>query len=364
MPAAVELFSLLEIQSAHLRTLRRYSRRRAAACAHGDQPSAYSRRDDRSAHPRIPHRRERLRGARRATSRKVAASRGISRCAARFRQGGELSDRPQAALRRASGPPRRDATIPRWRPASSRRRWPSSSATSPREHGRVPGGRAIVLGLGKLGSREMTAASDLDLILIYDFDRERPESDGARPLHAVQYYTRIAQRLVVGADGRDAARRALSGRYAAAPLRQQGSAGDAAAQLHRLSEQRGRDLGAYGADARARCIAGDAGLAAETERRDPRRADARAAQELSRATSSSMRKLIASVKGDQDRWDLKLAAGGLIDIEFLAQYLLLRHAHRSSVADRCLDLRRDRDRGEARTDRGRRMRRRCSPPIA
>ena len=40
-----------------------------------------------------------------------------------------------------------------------------------------------------------------------------------------------------------------------------------------------------------------------------------------------MRKLIASVKGDQDRWDSKLAAGGLIDIEFLAQYLLLRHAH-------------------------------------
>ena len=42
---------------------------------------------------------------------------------------------------------------------------------------------------------------------------------------------------------------------------------------------------------------------------------------------AGMRKLIASVKGDQDPWDLKLAAGGLIDIEFLAQYLLLRHAH-------------------------------------
>jgi glutamate-ammonia-ligase adenylyltransferase len=40
-----------------------------------------------------------------------------------------------------------------------------------------------------------------------------------------------------------------------------------------------------------------------------------------------MRRLIAQAKGDGDPWDLKLAAGGLIDIEFLAQYLLLRHAH-------------------------------------
>jgi len=49
-----------------------------------------------------------------------------------------------------------------------------------RDHGRVPGGRCAVLGMGKLGSREMTAASDLDVILLYDFDEERAESDGAR----------------------------------------------------------------------------------------------------------------------------------------------------------------------------------------
>ena len=99
----------LEIQSAPLRTLRRHSRRRAASCAHGDQPSAYSRCDDRSAHPRIPHRRERLRGARRATL--LERSQHLEEfldAAARFRQGGEFSDRPQAALRRA--PARRGGT--------------------------------------------------------------------------------------------------------------------------------------------------------------------------------------------------------------------------------------------------------------
>jgi glutamate-ammonia-ligase adenylyltransferase len=39
-----------------------------------------------------------------------------------------------------------------------------------------------------------------------------------------------------------------------------------------------------------------------------------------------MRKAIASEKGDADPWDLKLVSGGLIDIEFVAQYLVLAHA--------------------------------------
>jgi glutamate-ammonia-ligase adenylyltransferase len=42
-----------------------------------------------------------------------------------------------------------------------------------------------------------------------------------------------------------------------------------------------------------------------------------------------MRAAIAKEKGDRERWDLKYAAGGLIDIEFIAQYLQLIHAHRS-----------------------------------
>ena len=41
-----------------------------------------------------------------------------------------------------------------------------------------------------------------------------------------------------------------------------------------------------------------------------------------------MRGAIAKEKGAGDRWDLKYAAGGLIDIEFIAQYLQLVHANR------------------------------------
>ena len=42
----------------------------------------------------------------------------------------------------------------------------------------------------------MTATSDLDLIVIYDFDPERPESSGPRPLYGSQYFSRLTQRLI------------------------------------------------------------------------------------------------------------------------------------------------------------------------
>lgn len=193
------------------------------------------------------------------------------------------------------------------------------------EHGRAPGGRCIVLALGKFGSREMTAASDLDLILIYDFDRERPESDGRRPLHAVQYYTRIAQRLISALTV--ATRR---GRLYDVDmrLRPSGGKGPVATQLDSFVNYQNNEAETWEhmALTRARVIAGDAGLGV-------RASDAIRAvlmrprgEALPRAVYE-MRGLIARVKGDGDPWDLKLAAGGLLDIEFLAQYILLRHAH-------------------------------------
>ncbi len=192
------------------------------------------------------------------------------------------------------------------------------------EHGRVPGGRCIVLGLGKLGSREMTAASDLDLILIYDFDRDRPDSDGARPLHAVQYYTRVAQRLI---SALTVATRRGALYQVDMRLRPSGKQGPVATQLRSFVDyqREAAETWEHMALSRARCVAGDAGLAAETG------AAIRAVLTRERPESldrdvAEMRRLIAQVKGEADPWDLKLAAGGLIDIEFLAQYLLLRHA--------------------------------------
>jgi [glutamine synthetase] adenylyltransferase / [glutamine synthetase]-adenylyl-L-tyrosine phosphorylase len=45
------------------------------------------------------------------------------------------------------------------------------------------------------------------------------------------------------------------------------------------------------------------------------------------ADVADMRRAVALEKGEDDLWDLKYAAGGLTDIDFIAQYLQLVHAH-------------------------------------
>ena len=53
-----------------------------------------------------------------------------------------------------------------------------------------------IVAMGKLGGFEMTAASDLDLIVVYDFAAHAQQSDGLKPLPATQYYTRLTQRFI------------------------------------------------------------------------------------------------------------------------------------------------------------------------
>ena len=77
-------------------------------------------------------------------------------------------------------------------------------------HGRIAGARTAVLAMGKLGGREMTAGSDLDLIVLYDFATDAdPTSDGARPLQGAQYFARFTPAPGHGADLPDQRRQAL-----------------------------------------------------------------------------------------------------------------------------------------------------------
>ncbi|MBX9739367.1 MAG: bifunctional [glutamine synthetase] adenylyltransferase/[glutamine synthetase]-adenylyl-L-tyrosine phosphorylase [Beijerinckiaceae bacterium] len=193
------------------------------------------------------------------------------------------------------------------------------------EYGEVPGGRCAVIGMGKLGSREMTATSDLDLILLYDFDPDNPDSNGGKPLHAAQYYTRLTQRLVSALTV--ATRR---GRLYDVDmrLRPSGGKGPLATNVDSFMDYQASDAEVWEhmTLTRARAIAGDASLCDEltTSIREVL-AKKRAGAAL-RAAVHDMRMLIAKEKGDGDAWDLKLARGGMMDIEFIAQYLVLRHA--------------------------------------
>jgi glutamate-ammonia-ligase adenylyltransferase len=201
------------------------------------------------------------------------------------------------------------------------------AAAFARDHGEVRGGRVAVLAMGKLGSREMTAASDLDLIVIYDFPDDASESDGARPLPAGLYYARLTQRLLAALT---APTRAGKLYEVDLRLRPSGRKGPLATQFSafRLYQANEAEIWEHLALTRARVVAGDKRLGDEiaatiaavlTRPRDK----AKLAKEV-----KAMRRLIAREKGDQDRWDLKLVSGGLIDVEFVAQYLTLAEARR------------------------------------
>jgi glutamate-ammonia-ligase adenylyltransferase len=201
------------------------------------------------------------------------------------------------------------------------------AAAFARDHGKVDGGRVAVLAMGKLGSREMTAASDLDLIVIYDFPADAGDSDGARPLAAGLYYARLTQRLLAALTAPTKAGKLYE---VDLRLRPSGRKGPLATQLSafRLYQANDAETWEHMALTRARVVAGDRRLgdeiaatiaAALTKPRD----EAKLAKDV-----TAMRDLIAREKGDQDPWDLKLVSGGLIDVEFVAQYLTLAEARR------------------------------------
>jgi glutamate-ammonia-ligase adenylyltransferase len=201
------------------------------------------------------------------------------------------------------------------------------------EYGHLPGGRVAVLALGKLGSREMTAASDLDLILIYDFDAEGGESDGPRRLGAAQYYTRLTQRLLAALTAPTKAGRLYE---VDLRLRPSGRKGPVATQFagFALYQRDEAETWEYMALTRARVIAGDAGLARAIDEAIAATLSAKRDRAALARDVREMRALIAREKGDADPWDLKLVSGGLLDIEFLVQFLVLASAHeRPAIRD-------------------------------
>jgi glutamate-ammonia-ligase adenylyltransferase len=193
-------------------------------------------------------------------------------------------------------------------------------------YGHMRGEETAVLAMGKLGGYEMTATSDLDLILVYDFDEVQSESDGTRPLYGGQYFARLTQRLInaLTAQTNYGALYQVDMR-----LRPSGRAGPLATQLEGFASYQETEAWTWEhmALTRARVVSASPEFDARVQEvirdilRRPRNA------ELIAGDVVEMRAAIAKEKGDRERWDIKYAAGGLIDIEFIAQYLQLVHAY-------------------------------------
>jgi glutamate-ammonia-ligase adenylyltransferase len=192
-------------------------------------------------------------------------------------------------------------------------------------HGRIRSAQTAIIALGRLGAQEMTASSDLDLIVVYDFDQQFPASDGERPLYGAQYFARLTQRLI-------SALTAQTSHGLLYPvdmrLRPSGRSGPLAAQIDGFANYQDHEAWTWEhmALTRARVIAGPPDFCARIQGiiRGVLCRERNAAEVA--ADVVEMRGAIAKEKGDADRWDLKHAAGALVDIEFIAQYLQLVHA--------------------------------------
>ncbi|WP_299472072.1 bifunctional [glutamine synthetase] adenylyltransferase/[glutamine synthetase]-adenylyl-L-tyrosine phosphorylase [uncultured Roseibium sp.] len=193
-------------------------------------------------------------------------------------------------------------------------------------HGLVPGGDVAVIAMGKLGGREMTASSDLDLILLYEAPEDAKQSDGKRPLAISQYYIRLTQRLVTALSAPTAEGSLYEVDFR---LRPSGNAGPLATNLGGFISYQKKDAWTWEhmALTRARVIASTTPEFAQkisdniSETLIQPRDSAKLANDV-----RSMRARIEKEKGTKDIWDMKQVAGGLVDIEFIAQYLQLVNA--------------------------------------
>ncbi len=192
-------------------------------------------------------------------------------------------------------------------------------------HGMFRGQRFAVLGLGKLGSREMSATSDLDLIFVYDIPPDLNASDGPQPLGPIQYYTRLSAKIVTALT-------ALTNEGALYEvdmrLRPSGRAGPLANSLDGFESYHAQSAWTWEhmALTRARVIHGPQELVERLRGiilgtlcrpRDP---------EALLRDVADMRDRIARHAPPKSPWDFKHLPGGLFDIDFVAQYLALRHA--------------------------------------
>ncbi|HEY2447168.1 MAG TPA: bifunctional [glutamine synthetase] adenylyltransferase/[glutamine synthetase]-adenylyl-L-tyrosine phosphorylase [Rhizomicrobium sp.] len=191
--------------------------------------------------------------------------------------------------------------------------------------GRMHGGEFSVVAMGKLGGREMTVSSDLDLVFIYDTPEGVERSRGAKPLPVMAYYARFAQRLISALT----VPTSEGGLYEVdMRLRPSGNKGPAAVSLESFVRYQTHAAWTWErlALTRARTVAGSAALRARIEsiidgvlqkKTNPAK--------LVRDARDMREKLAAQFQG-RTAWDLKFRRGALIDIEFIVQTFQLRHA--------------------------------------
>lgn len=193
-------------------------------------------------------------------------------------------------------------------------------------HGRLPALRFVVLGYGSLGGRELGFGSDLDLVFLYDAPASAM-SDGARALDAPRWSARLAQKIVALLGAPTGAGRLYE---VDVRLRPDGAKGLLVSTLASFEEYQSQRAWTWEHQAlvRARGVAGDASLLEDFEQVRARTLAAARDPATLRADVRTMRARMRAEldRSDAARFDLKQGDGGLVDLEFLLQWRVLRDA--------------------------------------
>ncbi len=201
--------------------------------------------------------------------------------------------------------------------------WPVVVDQFARRHGAPPGQGAVVIGMGSLGAGRLNAASDLDLLVIYD-PAGAEGSDGPKPLATRPYFARLTQAFITALSAPMAEGRLYE---VDMRLRPSGRQGPVATSISAFRDYQLREAWTWEhlALSRARPVAGSADLgAAVSAVRDEVLARGCPPGRLARDVAD-MRARILAAKGDgAGAFEAKLGPGRLQDVELAAQAALLR----------------------------------------
>jgi glutamate-ammonia-ligase adenylyltransferase len=185
-----------------------------------------------------------------------------------------------------------------------------------------------LIAYGKFGSIELGYGSDLDLVFVYQAqDPDAATSGGARSVAASEYFVRLAQRVVQLLSAQTVAGRAYE---IDLELRPSGNSGLVVTSLPGFARYQRDSAWTWEHQAllRARSVAGGAALcqAIEAIRQEVLRRPREAGRLRTEVVEMRARMRASLEKRELARWDVKQGGGGLIDAEFITQYLCLCHA--------------------------------------
>ncbi len=188
-------------------------------------------------------------------------------------------------------------------------------------YGTVDGKGIAVLAMGKLGSSEMTATSDLDLVVVYDAAGQE-QSSGPKSLHVTTYFARLTQALVTALSSRMTEGMLYNVDMRLRPSGRQGPVATSFAAFDTYQKTKAWTW-EHLALSRARVIAGDPEVmrAVESVREQVILNKRDVASVLSDVVE--MRERLADSRSGNETWNVKSRAGGVLDIELLAQALAL-----------------------------------------